>query len=607
MGDRKYRRKKYEVLKELQDNISSDDEIEEIEITEDDIDPVVKRQRRDQAAGIEFKSNDSIIKQGIVKHTVVDTPASSQWLSKYEPTSVNDICLNPTKLKQVREELSKMVDGTSPYKLLVLVGPSGSSKSTTIKLLAKDLLGKRNADYVTEYIDSIDVEGTNQSHQFEEFLHDCRYKTGENLSVVLIEELPNIFHAATLIRFRQAINQWIHSDYTLPPLVLCLTEIEYTGNVDYSFSIENNLNVDTLLGKSITMLSQVKVIKFNSIANRYLTKTMNNIIQKERKLFTLIPKNELSQILDKLIKIGDVRSAIANLQMWAATYVSISKNLNGVDNDEKLIDVSKFLESSYNRETQINLFHAIGKVIYSSTNFLDTKSQDFLSIEQVLNDFQDGNFPILNLSLLENYTQYQNGNYSLRIASEIANDLSINDMVKGDANKEIGLRSTRSNLRRIEASKHKSYNLKIKFPRHFKMMKLYNKTNNQIRQYQRYINQYRNRFQDLNLIDGYFLPQIYNKKSRTRYRYNRLGGQFREIYADEDLPIEEDYNENLELDQFHIDIENKMTTEIEQDDEGDLSDPIEEDEGPEGSEEIDDDDDFLDDPELDLLISQGGI
>lgn len=579
--------------------VSSEDEIEDFEVTDELINPVAKRRHIEGRVANGANSTKIQVQGRIVEDEIIGDQDNSQWLTVYEPRTVSEVSINPTKLKQVREVLSSMVDGTSSNKLLVLTGPSGSSKSTTVKLLAKELLSSRNSDYITEYFDNISVVGVNQPNQFEEFLNDCRYKVGQNLSVVLVEELPNIFHDETLTRFRLAISQWIHSDYSLPPLVLCLTEIEYSGDGSrYSFNIENNLNIDTLLGKSVTTLPQVKIIKFNAIANRYLSKTINNIIQKESKLFSLVPKDQLNLILEKLIKIGDVRSTIANLQMWVTSYVNIAEKF---DHDEgKLIDATKFLESSYNRENQINLFHAIGKVIYSSTNFLDQQSQDYLSIEQVLNDFHEGNFPILNLSLLENYTQYQLGNYSLDIASEIANDLSINDMMSGGANKEIGLRSTRSNLRKVDTNKAKSYNQKTKFSRHFRMMRQYNKTYNQIRQYQRYINQYRNTFEDLNLIDGYYLPQIYNKKSKTRFRYNRLGGQFKQIYADEELPIDEDYQELVEFDQFQVDIQNQINQEIESDDDGELSDPIEDSDG-------DDDEEFLDDPELDQLISQGGI
>jgi len=223
-----------------------------------------------------------------------------------------------------------------------------------------------------------------------------------------------------------------------------------------------------------------------------------------------------------------------------------------------------------------------------------------------LTDFQESNFPLLNLSLLENYTMYKDGSYPLAVASQISNDLSLNDTMSSHMCKEIGIRSTRVNLRTVSSTEKYTHRQKTKFTRHFKMIKQYNKTFNQIRQYQIYINNHKNSFQDLNLIEGYYLPLIYNRQKSTRFRYNRLGGRFREIYADDELPVDDDNQDDMkELDQFQLDIDNRIK-QIEQDqvnqefDDDELSDPI-------SDEETTDEDEFLDDSELDNLISRGQI
>ena len=48
--------------------------------------------------------------------------------------------------------------------------------------------------------------------------------------MILVEELPNIYHLETLKKFRDAIRDWIYQDdngFSLPPLIICLSEIEY--------------------------------------------------------------------------------------------------------------------------------------------------------------------------------------------------------------------------------------------------------------------------------------------------------------------------------------------------------------------------------------------
>ncbi|EAZ63523.2 hypothetical protein PICST_28605 [Scheffersomyces stipitis CBS 6054] len=536
----------------------------------------------------------------------VEQSQSLQWIDKYAPSKSNDICINPQKLRQVRQLLYDMILNKSHKRLLVLTGPAGSSKSTTVKLLADEiiaslpdhqldeygLLGTSSADpHWIEYLDGNSVEGTNQSDSFEEFLTDAKYRVGSNMAVVLIEELPNVFHYETLLKFRNKIREWIYCNETLPPLVICLTDVEYTseqGTRDYSYTIDNNLTMDTLLGKELANSAQVEHIKFNSIANRFLKKTIGQLVKSERNVFNKIPYKELTEFMDEIIKIGDIRSVIFNLEMWATNYSKEAK--------------------WYNRENQINLFHAIGKIIYSSSEFseLSSDERDYNSVEQVLANYT--NNQLLNMAILENYSIYNDAHFPVECGSAIVDALSLNDLLTGEANREYAIRSTRQILQAIPASSS-TRKSKVKFPRQFKMVRQYNKTYAMIRSYQRYIDH--ESFQNLNLLDGYYLPLIYNKRSKTRFRYNRLGGRFHEIHADESMGTNEEEEESqfYNRDQFEIDITEKIAEEERGDysDQDELSEEISDSEieGDQG----DDDDEagFSSDPELDVLISQGRL
>lgn len=556
------------------------------------------------------------------KQTCTDT-FQQQWIDKYTPTRSEDICINPRKLKEVKETLSNMISGIDPTKLLILTGPSGSSKSTTIKVLANEIIPRSATSnnfesYMTrqestlhdnwiEYIDTI-VTDTPQSKQFSEFLNDARYRIGSNLSIILIEDLPNIFHADTLSKFRGNLNEWVNTDHQLPPLVLCLSEIELTQeqrNQDY-FNIENNLTVDTLLGREfLSQRGKVKQIKFNSIAASFMKKSMNKIVNEERRAFNGIAKTSINDFSSHIIESGDIRSAISNLQFWSG----LSKKGRG--------EIFNSL-----RENQLNLFHAIGKVIYSSSKYrdLDEEESDYLSIKTVLDNY--GNNSLLNLSILENYHIYNDLNYGIEIASEITNNLSISDILNNfDEGKETGIRSTRNQLRRV--SGRQSQRMNVKFPRHFKMIKEYNKTKREIGMYRSVVNECHTSFNDLNLIDGYYLPLIYNKQQHNKLKYGRLGGLFKQIVSDGDLPVlEEDIACLYAQDQFQRDIDDKMKTV--QEDEEILSDPIETDidsddeifndsidetqihrlvtQSRSQTHKLESEDEFLSDPELDQLI-----
>ncbi|RLV96332.1 Checkpoint protein RAD24 [Spathaspora sp. JA1] len=482
----------------------------------------------------------------VQKKSTPPSPSSQLWVDKYAPTSVSEICINPTKLTQVKNALTSMISHRSSTRVLVISGPSGSSKSTTVKLLAKELIPSQ--DCIVEY---------NESFEIEDFLNNCRYRVGNNLAVILIEEFPNIYHPPTLEKFRRVIQEWISYDgVELPPLVICLTEVEY-GENEVGYSIDNTLNVDTVFGRSL--VSQIEVIKFNPIATRFLNKTILNIVKNEPAL-NKVNSAELKQVLDQLYKVGDIRSIISNLQLW-----TILKNYSPVSL----------------RENQINLFHALGKILYSSSEFTD--NPDFHTINQVLEQFQE--YSTINLGLLENY-HILSESLPITLASDITNDLSISDL----GLPEVGIRSTRVNLRKLTLTSKRID--KVKFPNYIKMNKVKNVVRNQIKDYHRYISPTVT-FNDLNMIDGHFLPVIYNRRYNTkRYSYNRLGGKFKTIQ--DEIP-------ELEYDQFQEDVKRKLNEDVDES-EGELSDPIQESER-----EFDSEDDFSSDPELDFLISQGKI
>ncbi|KAL6451847.1 RAD24 Checkpoint protein RAD24 [Candida maltosa Xu316] len=500
------------------------------------------------------------------KHNNKNT--SEQWIDKYKPRHVSDICINPTKLAQVRETLSSMIKHTSNSpRILILAGPSGSSKSTTVKLLARQLIPTaNNTDLLMDNADDVIVEyhdtGTG-SDDFGQFIRDVKYKRN---SIILIEELPNIYHTDTLLKFRSTLRDWCFMDFNngeLPPLVICLSELEYDSEeFRVSYNIENNLTVETLLGKEMLSMksnnggSLIQVIKFNKLANRFLKKTVNGIIKNEG-LLKKVNHMQLNEFQNEIFKVGDIRSIICNLEMWV-------KNVR--------------------------------KIIYSTTTVHGDNEDyvDMKSIDQVLSSFPEKNMDLLNLGLLENYQIFQDS--KLEPISNLVDDLSINDLIKLG---NVGIRSTRLNLRK--SSGGSSHKLKMKFPRHFKMNRMARRTSNQINSYRQHLDP-SNSFDNLNLIDGYFLPLIYNHTKKTKFRYNRLGGKFQEVYADEDIPVEDNENGGLyEYDQFEIDIQNKINQDLSTDgidDDGELSDPIETDS--DNDSEI-----FSSDSELDLLLTQG--
>lgn len=599
--------------------------------------PLPKEENESLSEELDDDTEEAITIKQVAKR--LKPTAYEQWIDKYEPDRIEDLCINPKKLREVDEALKAMINRTLNCRLLILSGPAGSSKSTCIKLLAKKYLEQHNGSHgsflkglgrsVVEFLDT-NIEETHRSDQFGDFMDGCKFLVGSNLSVILIEDLPNVFHGPTLASFRNVLRDWVFTEriVPLPPVVICLLEVEMDHNNDSGsrtyYSIENNMTVETLLGRDLLDLGLyqglIKRIKFLPIARTFMKKTLNKIVSREARAFADYPRKALDEFITQNIETGDIRSLICNLQFWSTHALDISNT----------------------RENQISLFHAVGKVIHSSSKFatLDDQESDALSVKSVIEAYS--NFGLLHLALLENYSIVNSGDFDINIAASIADSLSINDTIEEvDESKEYAIMATRSHLRKVEFKSGRTQ--LMKFPRHFKTVRESNKVKREVNDYVRYITKLQGSFQGANLIDGCLLPKIYNlfryrnMHGRPRFNYNRLGGMFAPILADDELPVMEDeaeYNNGVE-DQFKADIRKRIQEENEEESAGEdddiLSDPLS-DSAQDTDEDLNDtfDDqkfdgilssmrllttpkprsadksfDDLDDPEFDLLVSQG--
>lgn len=500
------------------------------------------------------ESNDVIVPPP--KRAKIVPSDTLQWIDKYTPLLTKDVCMNPRKIKEIRDSIVRMSEGTQP-KLLIISGPAGSSKSTAVKCIAAE-----QALPVTEFI-----EGTyNPTRLFEEFLAQARYMVGTNKSLILIEELPNVFHEDTLRRFRHALDIWLHSESVLPPVVLCLTEVELVSLESY-YSIETSLTVETLLGRNLLdsglLLGFISRITVLPVAKLFMKKTLQAILHRER--IRIAPN------LEPLIENGDIRAAISNLQLCT----------------QSRIDPAAMV-----REKHILLFHAIGKVIYLSSKYLaeDEDIADYLSIQDVLENYT--NSDLLNLALLENYDIVD---LSVASTASIVDALSIEDAYSR-LSLGLGPRATRHHIRGCKVI---SRIQKMKFPRHYKSVRAAASVRRMVTDYITFVNPIS--FASANLHDGYYLPLIFNSpryrklNGNSRYLYNRLGGPFQALEADSEMPTNDTRAPNVSTDQFAEDIRQNRENGPE------LEDSL--------SEAIDDttDSDFWLDDLVDALISQGRI
>ncbi|CAI4038642.1 hypothetical protein SMKI_05G2570 [Saccharomyces mikatae IFO 1815] len=390
-----------------------------------------------------------------------------QWHEKYKPTNLEQVAIHKKKLKDVREALDAMFLPDAKHRILLLSGPSGCSKSTVIKELSRVVVPKyrqksnvtslrrtsNNYD-VTEFRGDCVVNDLPQMENFSEFLKNARYLVMSNLSLILIEDLPNVFHMDTRRRFQQLILQWLYSpEPLLPPLVICITECEIPENDNNSrtFGIDYTFNAETIMNKEILMHPRLKRIRFNPINSTLLKKQLQFICVENMTMLKEKRKwSKRQEVINYIAhETGDIRSAITTLQFWA------------MSSNDLLVPT---------RESTISYFHAIGKVIHGSHsrkddndmfNDLFRNSNGLLSKE----DFK--------LGILENYSTFNKGKFSISDASSIVDCLSECDTMSSlPESNEYCLRKVRKTFCNITKESHNHGT--VYFPREWKVRKLQN-------------------------------------------------------------------------------------------------------------------------------------
>ncbi|KAG7698840.1 hypothetical protein KL915_001132 [Ogataea haglerorum] len=362
-------------------------------------------------------------------NSVVDNAVT--WVEKYCPSESSQLCIHERKIAELRTQIQDMVFGRTNHQLLVLSGPSGCGKSISAKILCEEIMSSRRRPRSELEIEGYDHENlldnvvqyrnwitqtsreTSSVSSFGDFLESCKVLTMNNLKCVVVEELPNLHHDDTLKAFRKSILEWLDLDakIKLPPLILCITEYEVDlENGTGSFSLESNFKTELVLGSKIMDKEgkQWTRIKFNPVAKRYLKRCLKRIAIAEDNLISSIkqiPRQLVEKKIDKLGGTGDLRNAIILFEYWCKYCSSLNDGFLG-------------------RESALNVFHSIGKIIYGTqhpeteyetyikralefrlleSSESDLESQtDYLTVSNVVTEVLQTS-SMFRLNLLENY------------------------------------------------------------------------------------------------------------------------------------------------------------------------------------------------------------
>lgn len=392
------------------DPISDDDVVgEHRAATASHVSLVARKRFKDPPVG---SSNTSTAVATISSQKFLRPPLPSQdytagdeqrpWSERFGPTNLDELAVHKKKVADVRRWLEDVMAGRMRQRLLILKGAAGTGKTTTLRLLAKEMRCQ-----ILEWRNPTASLGgplgfQSASVQFEEFMgrggkfsqldispEDSASKENRNddsaLKIMLIEEFPNTFARSStpLLSFRKAVLHYLavntpslslfakqNSKEPITPVVMIISETLLTT----TSASADSFTAHRLLGPEITRHPGTCIIEFNAIAPTLLSAALGLIVQKEAKKSGR-RRTPGPLVLKKIGEIGDIRSAVSSLQFlclkgdteadWGSQ-VNFGKPKRSVKSSTSLTRGEvETLQLVSQREASLGIFHAVGKVVYN--------------------------------------------------------------------------------------------------------------------------------------------------------------------------------------------------------------------------------------------------
>ncbi|CAH7671612.1 Rad17 cell cycle checkpoint protein-domain-containing protein [Phakopsora pachyrhizi] len=306
-------------------------------------------------------------------------PNSELWCDRFKPSDPSELTIHPKKLDLIKSWLKDALTGSNSVsryrRLIVLSGPAGCGKSTTIRTLAHSITHSRSE---LEHSDKLPLHpklgGSSVGYEILEWRNgeggDLDYSRVNEFSLwlarasfgstllfndenggssindrpennrprlLLVDELPNLYHSETLESFCGALRNHLNNPRpSTPPLALIISESSLTrgsegaddalsGAYSGSFntinpSEQSGLNVRNVLPVDVLNHPACFHLKLNPINNTIMKRMVNRLVDQEisgwkgskLKLKRLSP-GAIERIL--MASMGDVRSVLNNLQL----------------------------------------------------------------------------------------------------------------------------------------------------------------------------------------------------------------------------------------------------------------------------------------------------
>lgn len=342
----------------------------------------------------------------LIRLTVTDP---HPWPERFAPVSSADLAVHPKKVAEVRSWLEHVLDGFSKQRLLILKGPAGTGKTATINALSNELgfevVEWKNPSSATrgDMYGEAGAFSAGLTGVFEEFIGragrfgslemvstaspstmagntiKCAHSdTGGTKKIILIEDFPNALFTsspAPLASFRHTIKSFLaippppRNVPPLPPLVLIVSESAAVTGPD-AFTAHRLLSLEILHHPLVTS------IIYNKIAPTFMLKALSAVMARESRESGR-KSGPSKPLMEALAASGDVRSAIMGLEFLGVNgeLGAFSEKVAPTGKRKKLGagELNEFeremLLGVTHRESQLGIFHAIGKVVYNKSEY----------------------------------------------------------------------------------------------------------------------------------------------------------------------------------------------------------------------------------------------